>query len=252
MLYLNSSKRVTNKDRKVTFMINFIICEDNLADRDFTERIVTKYMMKNEMDYKIHLFDDYDNKFKKIINSKIPFKVYILDIQTPSGSGIDIARIIRNKDVNSVIIFLTGHDDLSKVVAKKDFLFLTFINKFDDAESRLASAIDKALQVVKAKKTIRFKDGGVIYTIALDDILYVVKDSVERKSVIKTDYTEFRLNKSLTEVLSMLNDNFIQTHRACIVNTKRIVSYNKPKRLITFDNGETVDIVSTRFEGELI
>ena len=50
----------------------------------------------------------------------------------------------------------------------------------------------------------------------------------------------------------MLNDNFIQTHRACIVNKTRIVNYNKSKRLITFDTGEIIDLVSTRFGGELI
>jgi len=233
-------------------MMNFIICEDNQNDRNMTRQVITKYMMKNEIDYKIHVYDDYDSNFIKVINRRLPFKIYILDIETPSGSGIDMARIIRNKDVDSVIIFLTGHDDLSKVVAKKDFLFLTFINKFDDAESRLASAIDKALQVVKAKKTIRFKDGGVIYNINLDDILYVTKDSVERKCIVKTDYSEFKVSKSLTEIIKMLNDNFVKTHRACVVNTKRIASYNKPKRVITFDNGEIVDIVSTRFEGELI
>lgn len=233
-------------------MINFIICEDNKNDRDFTERLVTKYMMKNEMDYKIHMFDDYNKDFMKTMNKKLPCKIYILDIETPSGSGIDIARIIRNKDIDSVIIFLTGHDDLCRVVAKKDFLFLTFINKFDDCETRLKQALGKALQVLKAKKSIRFKDGGCVYTIALDDILYVTKDSVERKSIIKTDYSEFKLNKSLTELIRMLNDNFVQTHRACVVNTKRVVSYNKSKKLIVFDNGETIDIVSSRFEGELI
>lgn len=233
-------------------MINFIICEDNQNDRDMTHQVITKYMMKNEIDYKIHAYDDYDSNFINVINKKLPFKIYILDIETPSGSGIDMARIIRNKDVDSVIIFLTGHDDLSKVVAKKDFLFLTFINKFDEAESRLVNALDKALQVIKVKKTIRFKDGGVIYNINLDDILYITKDSVERKCIVKTDYSEFKVSKSLTEIIKMLNDNFVQTHRACVVNVKRIASYNKPKRLITFDNGETVDIISTRFEGELI
>ncbi len=233
-------------------MINFVICEDNPSDRSMTKSVITKYMMKNEIDYKIHSYDDYNSDFIKIINKKLPFKIYILDIETPSGSGIDIARIIRNKDVDSVIIFLTGHDDLSKVVAKKDFLFLTFINKFDDAEGRLVKALDKALQVIKVRKTIRFKDGGVVYNINLDDILYITKDSVERKCIVKTDYAEFRISKSLSEVLDMLNDGFVRTHRACVVNTKRISSYNKPKRLITFDNGENIDIVSTRFEGELI
>ena len=50
----------------------------------------------------------------------------------------------------------------------------------------------------------------------------------------------------------MLDNNFIQTHRACIVNKKRIASYSKSKRIIMFDNGETVDIISSRFEGKLI
>lgn len=233
-------------------MINFIICDDNLNDRKMTHQVITKYMMKNEIDYKIHLYDDYNRDFVSVINKKLPFKIYILDIETPSGSGIDMARIIRNKDVDSVIIFLTGHDDLSKVVAKKDFLFLTFINKFDDCERRLKEALEKALQVIKVRKTIRFKDGGCIYNINLDDILYITKDSVERKCIIKTDYAEFKIGKNLSEVIDMLNDNFVKTHRACVVNTKRIASYNKPKRLITFDNGEVIDIISTRFEGELI
>ena len=135
---------------------------------------------------------------------------------------------------------------------RNDSLFLSFINKFDDYENRLVKSIEKALQILKVKKMIRFKDGGVVYTISLDDILYITKESIERKSIIKTDYSEFKLSKNLNEIAELLDDNFIQTHRACIVNKKRIASYNKPKRLITFDNGETIDLVSTRFEGELI
>ena len=129
---------------------------------------------------------------------------------------------------------------------------MTFINKFDHCEKRLEEALEKTMQVLNQKKSIRFKEGGVTYTIALNDILYVFKDSVERKSVIKTDYSEFRVNKNLMEFVEMLNEDFVQTHRSCIVNKKRIVSYNKPKKLITFDNGKTTDIISTRFEGELI
>ena len=233
-------------------MINFIVCEDDSKYRKSIETIITSCMMKNEIEYDIHSFKDCDENFLNIINTKLSFKIYILDIEMPSGSGIDMARIIRNKDVDSMIIFLTGHQELSSIIMKNDFLFLSFINKFDNYENRLKVSIEKALKMLKVRKTIRFKDSGITYTIALDDILYITKDSIERKSIIKTDYNEFKLNKSLSELLPMLDDNFIQTHRACIVNKKRIVSYNKPKRIITFDNGETVDIVSTRFEGELI
>lgn len=252
MLYLNSSKDRTNKNGKVIFMVNYIICDDDRKDRDLVERVVTKFMMKNEIEYDKHLFDDYNSSFIAVINKKLPCKIYILDIETPSGSGIDMARIIRNKDVDSVIIFLTAHDELSTVCAKKDFLFLTFINKYDYCEKRLEEALEKALRVFGERNLIRFKDGGVVYTINLNDILYITKDSVERKSIIATDYSEFKISKSLTEIMEMLNCDFIKTHRSCIVNKRRIVKFNKPKKSITFDNGKAIDIVSSGFKGELI
>lgn len=233
-------------------MINFIICDDEAKYLNFIHETITNYMMKNNKEYKIHEFSDYDADFMKLVTNKLPFKIYILDIETPTRSGFDVARIIRNKDVDSIIIFLTGHQELSHIVVENEFLFLAFINKFVDCENRLVKALDKALKILKVKKTIRFKDKGVIYTLALDDILYIAKDSGSRKCIIKMDYTEFPISKNLTEIMKMLDDNFIQTHRACIVNKKRVAGFSKSKRIIMFDNGESTDIVSSKFNGELI
>ena len=233
-------------------MINFIICDDVKQYQEKVEHIVDSYMMKNKLEYKTHVFSDYDNDFLKIVESKLSFKVYILDIEAPTRSGIDIARIIRNKDVDSVLIFLTGHQELGHVVMKNDFLFLSYINKFDDCENRLTQALDKALKMFKIKSIIRFKDNGVVYTIAQDDILYITRDSIDRKCIIVTDYNEFKVNKSLMELEEMANDNFIKTHRACLMNTKRILSFSKSQRKVVFDNGMTSDLISTRFNKELI
>lgn len=233
-------------------MINFIICEDNYHYRETIAGIITSYMMKNDFEYQIHEFDDYGQDVIDMVNKNVSFKVYILDIELPNGSGVDIARMIRKEDVDSVIIFLTGHQELSEVVSKNQFSFLTFINKFDNSNDRLSKAIDKALQMLKVRRMLRVKDAGVIYTIALDDILYIIKASMERRCIIKTDYAEFTLNKSLSEIEKSLNYNFVKTHRACVVNKKRVVRFNKTKRLIMFDTGEQIDLVSTRFEGELI
>ena len=233
-------------------MINFIICDDVKQYQEKVEHIVDSYMMKNKLEYKTHVFSDYDNDFLKIVESKLSFKVYILDIEAPTRSGIDIARIIRNKDVDSVLIFLTGHQELGHVVMKNDFLFLSYINKFDDCENRLIQALDKALKMFKIKSIIRFKDNGVVYTIPQDDILYITRDSIDRKCIIVTDYNEFKVNKSLMELEEMVNDNFIKTHRACLMNTKRILSFSKSQRQVVFDNGMTSDLISTRFNKELI
>ncbi len=233
-------------------MINFIICDDVKQYRDMVEHIVDSFMMKNKIEYKTHVFEDYDNEFVKIVESKLSFKIYILDIETPTKSGIDIARLIRNKDVDSVLIFLTGHQELGHVVMKNDFLFLSYINKFDNCEQRLKNSLDKALQLLKVKSIIRFKDNGVIYTIPQDDILYITRDSVERKCIIITDYSEFKVGKTLNELEEIVNDNFIKTHRACLMNSKRILSFSKSQKEVVFDNGMTSDLISTRFNKELI
>ncbi|MBR2587975.1 MAG: response regulator transcription factor [Bacilli bacterium] len=233
-------------------MINFIVCDDVIKYRQMIEKIIDKYMMKNKLEYKTYIYNDYDEDFMKMVSSKLPFKVYILDIETPTKSGIDIARIIRHKDINSILIFITGHQELDRIVMKNDFLFLAFINKFDNCEERLMNALDKSLKLFQIKKVIKFKDNGIMYSIPLDDILYITRDSIDRKCIIVTDYSEFRVSKNLNEIEGMVNANFIKTHRACLINKKRITSYNKPKRIVTFDNGTKTDLISTRFDKELI
>lgn len=233
-------------------MINFVVCDDIKKDRENVKNILNSYMMKNKIDYKIYTFEDYDAKFLKMIENKMPQKIYILDIETPTRSGIDVARIIRKKDTDSIIIFLTGHEELSEVASKNEFSFLTFINKFDDCENHFTRALDKAIQTLKVKPALTFKDNGVNYRIPLSDILYITRDSVDRKCIIVTEYQEFKIGKTLIELSELLNDDFIQTHRACIVNKKRIISYNKAKKIITFDNGMITDVISTRFDKELV
>ncbi len=233
-------------------MINFIVCDDIVKDREIIKSAISKYMMKNKLEYKTHIFDDYNDDFIKIVQKKLPFKIYILDIETPTRSGIDIARIIRHKDVDSVLIFITGHEELGNIVMKHDFIFLSFINKFDNVEARLTKAIDKALKMFKIKQTIKFKDNGILYSIPVDDILYITRDSIDRKCIIVTDYSEFRVGKSLNELEKMVSEDFIRTHRACLINKKRVTSFNKAKRIVTFDNGTESDLISTRFDKELI
>lgn len=232
-------------------MINVIICDDNEKDRKNVVKVVNDFMSKNKIEYDIHLYSDYNKNFYKIVESKISFKIYLLDIETPSRSGIDVARDIRKKDVDSVIIFLTAHEELGNVVLKNDLMFLSFINKFDNFENRLNNSLKKGLELLKHKNIIRFVDRSTIYTININDILYITKESFERKTIIKTDYAEFKVNNSLAEIIGMLDDRFIQTHRACYINSDRKVKIDKIKRTITFDNGDTIDLLSEKYRKEV-
>lgn len=229
-------------------MVNFVACDNNQEDLKFISKVIDNVMMNNEIAYKKHLYTSYDSKFdKEILETKLSNKIYLLDIQVPKKSGIDVARQIRENDVDSVIIFITSFNDLGANVLRNELMALTFINKMDSAEERLTSAIQKALKILNIKSVVRFKDHGVIYTIPANDIIYITRDTVERKCIIKTEYSDFKVKKSLSELLSMLGDNFIETHRSCIVNKKRIRKFDKKNRIITFDTGDTIDIISDNF-----
>ena len=103
--------------------VNFIVCDDNVMTLKKVERIISRSMMGNKLAYKTHLFNDYNDKFMETLNSSMSNKIYILDIETPTRSGIDIARKIRFNDVNSVIIFLTGHEELGLTILKNELMF---------------------------------------------------------------------------------------------------------------------------------
>jgi two-component system response regulator AgrA len=233
-------------------MINVIICDDNDKDRNNVKNIAEEFMKKNKKDFKIFTFNDYNKSFYAVAEAKMPFKIYLLDIETPSKSGIDVAREIRRKDINSVIIFLTAHEELGNIVLKNDLLFLSFINKFDDFQNRLNSSLEKSLDLLSKKNVIRFEDRNTLYTININDILYITKESFERKTVIVTDYGEFKVSKPMHEIISMLDDRFTQTHRACYINDDRKIKIDRAKRLIMFDTGKTIDLLSDKYKKEVV
>lgn len=233
-------------------MINFVVVDDVLEITKTVEKIINKVMMNSNLEYKIHIFHDYDSKFRKFIDSPLPNKIYFLDIETKSASGIDMARLIRKNDIHSVISFITAYEHLGGVIIKESLMVLTFICKFDDFENKVKDAVEKSLDIVGSKKIIKFTDYNSLYIIPISDILYITRDSVERKCLIKTDYTTYKVGKTLTELKQMSIGNLSQTHRACLINEKRVRRIDKTNKIIIFDNGDKIDLLSSSYKKELV
>lgn len=229
-------------------MINFIVVDDNKKFLDIMSDIITKTMMSNKFVYKTHKFVEYDSDFYDIMNSSLSNKIYILDIETGEASGIDVARKIRKHDIDSIIIFATVHNEAGLVLLKDDLMFLNFICKFDDFENKLSNSINKALEFIHHKVNIKFEDRGTIYTIPLSDILYVTKESNDRKCIIKTANSEFKVSLTLKEVVELCDNKLIQTHRSCFVNMDRVRVIDKHDNIIVFDNGLSIDMLSSTYK----
>lgn len=233
-------------------MINFIVVDDEKYFIDEVVNIVDCIMMKNTFEYKTHTFNDFDKEFMFFMKNSLPNKIYILDIETKSASGIDIARMIRKNDMDSVIIFLTAHEELSSTISKEQLMILTFICKFDNFKFKVEQAINNSLRVIGKKNKIKIIDNRTIYTIDINDVLYVTHDSVDRKCLIKTDYAVYKVSKSLLNIKELSLNKLKQTHRGCLVNEDRISILDKKKNEIIFDNGEKIDLLSNNYKKEIV
>lgn len=233
-------------------MIEFIICDDDKNFLKKVENVVDKTMLKKDIEYKIYKFNDYDKKFMDIIKTKENPRIYILDIELPSASGINIGRQIRKKDLESQIIFLTGHEELGALLLRKDVNFLAFINKFEEFEERLRNNLERSLLALNKKKFLELKDKKAYYRLSLESILYITRDSVERKTIIHTDNNAHTINKPLKDIEKYLDDRFEKTHRSCVINKDRIVEINYKTREIIFDNGSKIDFLSKKYKLEVL
>lgn len=126
-------------------MINFVVCEDNKIILQKNIDIINKTMFKNNENYRIYQFTNNDKKLQEIINDDIGYKIYILDIELESVSGIDIARDIRKIDNKSIIIISTTYVEYLPFALKNKLMLFDFVSKFEDYEENLLKVIIKAI-----------------------------------------------------------------------------------------------------------
>lgn len=229
-------------------MINFIICDDNEFFLMEICKIVDDFCIKKKMSYKIYPFKNYDFDFFEILDSMLDNKVYILDIETPSGNGIDIAKKIRNKDLNSFLIFISSYTEkYIRKVASSDTMIIGYISKRKDYKDELIKRLKKIFKLGFQKNVIRFKDQGIIYTFDMRSIYFIKADSKKRRSLIfsSSGVTEVRI--TLKKLKQILDYRFEYSHRSCIINHEQVIYIDTIVKVIKFKNGMTIDLLSDSF-----
>jgi len=232
-------------------MVKFVIYDDEKSFRNNIKESITNVMSELDIEYKIEEFDKYNNKMMKTINDDSS-KIYIMDIEIPGGmSGIDVARRIRTKDWNSIIILVTSHVDMGYEALKAQIMLLDFISKFNDCKDSLEKTVKKAINKIDNKKVLIFENSEMTYKVYTDDIIYILKDSIDRKCIIKTDYNEITVSETITSLSNMLDSRFFLSHRSCIVNTEKITMIDWKNGIVYFQNGDTIDYLARNKKKEL-
>ncbi len=233
-------------------MIKFVIVEDDEKILEQVKKIISKASFKVDEEIEIKLFKKYDERLKKEINDCDSNKVYILDIDLKSSiSGIEIAEKIREDDWHSEIIFMTNHDKMFETAHRKVLEVFDFIEKFHQFESKLEEDINKIFNKKFDKRTFTYHNSKTTLSLHFSKILYIYRDSMDRKLRIVTNTNNYVVSLTLQEILDRLDDRFKFVHRSCIANTEKIVEYLWKENKFILDNGEKVSLLSKKFKKEL-
>lgn len=232
-------------------MIKFIVLEDNVQHRKKVKNIIFSYMMKNKYEFDILFFERETDDFLHVVENRDTNYIYILDFELPNTTAIDVARKIRKCDWVSPIIIFTVNGGMAYETFKQRLQILDFVSKQFEAEKNLHELFDICLKQLKVSDNFKYRIGKVDYSIDYAKILYIYKDTVERKCVLVTDKNEYKIPLNLVKVKELLNDDFIYTHKACIVNSKRVDAYVWNEGKVIFDNGMEAPFLSKTHKKEL-
>ncbi len=230
-------------------MVRFVLVDDDKEELEYLKKLLDEFVMTSK---EVRCFSKINAELKKEIQDTDVRKIYVLDIQLGNKvSGITVAKLIREVDWESEIIFITNHDEMFESAHRTVYEIFDFIEKFHEFDKRFKKDINAILKRNFDNKMFVYKANNIELSVYYRSILYIYRDTEERKLVIVTDKNKYMVNMNIKDILPLLDKRFVQCHRSCIVNKNRIQEKNFKEGYFILDNSEKVFMLSKKYKGEL-
>jgi DNA-binding LytR/AlgR family response regulator len=213
-------------------MISITICDDSKIEIERLLVLLKDFTYKKDK-ISIQTFNSSLNLVKAIEAGNIS-DIYLLDIVMPGLSGIDIGSFLREKNEDVCIIFFTNSTEFA--LNAFEISALQYLLK-PVKKSALHNALNKAIKQIEGKDKVfilETPDGKV--PIKHQDIIFIeyVNHVLNFHTLFKTyssKYIRVPFMIALEDIL--VNPNFVQTHRAYIINMQHVRKMNKKFFLMT-------------------
>lgn len=219
-------------------MYTVVICEDESVFRKTHERICCEIFEKLNIEYHISLFES-SAEFRTAFLKGTRYDLILLDIVMDDTNGVELARMIREHDVDAAIIFITSNVDFA--LQGYDVNALHYLMKPVDA-AVLERLITLDYQRRFQNHFLVFKSGAQSLRIPVRDVvcLETVGRRVELTLVNGTCY----YSGKLTDLLSELpRERFVRCHQAFALNIVNIRELKRQSAIAV--NGKEIPVSRT-------
>jgi len=198
------------------------ICDDEKEQIQGNISLIKKWANKRGIEINIDTFIS-SEEFLFRWSEGHPYDLAILDIKMKMMSGIELARIIRKRNDDLQILFITGATE--HVLEGYDVSALNYLIK-PFMPDHFSKCLDKAYELFKEKEagTLLIPQKGWLMSMSFSEILYM-EIRGHYFEIFTTSSGKFRMKKQMDEMLSLLDDYlFIRCHRSFIVNITHVSS----------------------------
>ena len=222
-------------------MLKIAICDDNRVDVEQLE-IALDTLSRYSLSYDVYFCAEELLKYTSL-NREL-YHLYILDIEIPNMTGLELAKEMRKNGVKALFVFLTGYTQYA--MEAFDVITFNYISKPVTAE-KLESVIIKAMDYLDmVKQDFIFQFCKKQFRVSCGDILYFEKKG--RQAVIHTIPENFKTNMTVSEIWKQLDERvFIQIHASYIINMEHLRSIEGDEAVM--DNGDRILISRSHKQG---
>ncbi|WFA09985.1 LytTR family DNA-binding domain-containing protein [Tissierella sp. Yu-01] len=182
---------------------------------------------------------------------KIPYDLFLLDIQLLDYSGFELAKEIRKIDNYKLtpIVFITAVPTKELMAFKQIHCYDYIIKPFNekDVTEALSTIINYG---IKKEEYMSFNLKNYIYRVKIDDIIYF--EVIQRRIKVVTVNEQFYLSHyTLKKLENELTSNFIRCHKGFIVNVNYISCIDKSNNYINLDGTEDIIPMGRKYKDNL-
>ncbi|VIF94599.1 two-component signal transduction response regulator, LytTR family [Clostridioides difficile] len=198
-------------------MYRIVICEDDITQITFLRECILKSL--EGISSQIELFEF--NSGEELLESNLEsIDIFFLDIKMLKLTGMDVAKIIRETNDTSEIIFITSIVDYIQEGYKvRAYRYLLKPIDFGDLNESILSCISDIIK--RRENFMLIENKGIINKILINSIMYI---EVRKKVLtIHTKNDTYYTKNSMDKIeLELEKYNFFRCHKSYLINLKYI------------------------------
>ena len=198
-------------------MLRVGICDENTQDRKEIRTIITQTLFQQEkitcVEYAhVHMLEE------EIEEEKVPFDVLILEMEYKKKNGLQLARRIREKNLDVDIIFVTNQT--AYVYEGYHVQAIGYVIK-KNMEKELAECLQRYIVQRGQTGILTVKSESVYRAVPIVEVQYI--ESNRRVLLLHTDTETIPFYGKLADVESqVVNYGFIRIHQSFLVKKTEI------------------------------